>query len=253
VTTLDAGEPAKNAAITITDCQGKVVWTGTTDVSGIARIQQSLPVDALPRCSYQLDYRDYSQMGALHFLSQGLFITARTENDMSFVHSSWDQGIEAWRFQLVGESSLDPVLGHTIFDRSLLRAGETVHMKHILRQHTTRGFAPVPQDQMPALVSIQHYGSEQKYEFPLKWDANGVAETHWAIPKDAKLGNYNVLLVEKKQSKKAKRLTYVDREGEEHFEDQEYETARRWVSGNFRVEEFRIPLTKGTLQPPAAP
>jgi len=188
-------------------------------------------------------------MGALRELSQGLFITARIENDMSFVHSGWDEGIEPWRFQLVRESYLDPVIGHTIFDRSLLRAGETVHMKHILRQHTTQGFAPVPQDQMPTLVSIQHYGSEQKYEFPLKWDANGVAETRWSIPKDAKLGNYDVLFVEKRQSKKIKRLTYVDREGEEHFEDQNYETARKWNSGNFRVEEFRIPLTKGTVQP----
>jgi hypothetical protein len=106
---------------------------------------------------------------------------------------------------------------------------------------------------MPTLVSIQHYGSEQKYEFPLKWDANGVAETRWSIPKDAKLGNYDVLFVEKRQSKKIKRLTYVDREGEEHFEDQNYETARKWNSGNFRVEEFRIPLTKGTVQPPATP
>ncbi len=253
VTTLDTGEPVRNAAVTIMDCQEKVLWTGTTDVSGIARIQQPLPVDPLTRCPYQLDYRDYPQMGALRSLSQGLFITARSENDMSFVHSSWDEGIEPWRFQLVSESSLDPIIGHTIFDRSLLRAGETVHMKHILRQHTTKGFAPVPQEQMPGLVSIRHYGSEQKYEFPLKWDANGVAETHWSIPKDAKLGNYEVLFVEKRQRKKIKRLTYIDREGEEHFEDQDYETARQWNSGNFRVEEFRIPLTKGTIQPPATP
>ncbi len=253
VTTLDTGEPVKNAAVTIMDCQEKVLWTGTTDVSGIARIQQSLPIDALTRCPYKLDYRDYPQMGALHSLSQGLFITARTEDDMSFVHSSWDDGIEPWRFQLVRESHLDPIIGHTVFDRSLLRAGETVHMKHILRQHTTKGFAPVPQDQMPSLVSIQHYGSEQKYEFPLKWDANGVAETNWSIPKDAKLGNYDFFFVEKRHSKKLKRLIYVDREGEEHFEDQDHETSRKWNSGSFRVEEFRIPLTKGTIQPPTTP
>jgi uncharacterized protein YfaS (alpha-2-macroglobulin family) len=253
VTTLDTGEPVKNAAIAIMDCQGKVLWTGTTDVSGIARIQQPFPVDALTRCPYKLDYRDYPQMGALRFLSQGLFITARTGNDMSFVHSSWDEGIEPWRFQLARESYLDPVIGHTIFDRSLLRAGETIHMKHILRQHTTQGFASVPQDQMPSLVSIQHYGSEQRYEFPLKWDANGIAETNWSIPKDAKLGNYDVLFVEKRHTKKIKRLIYVDREGGEHFEDQNYETSRKWNSGSFRVEEFRIPLTKGTLQPPATP
>jgi uncharacterized protein YfaS (alpha-2-macroglobulin family) len=253
VTTLDTGKPVKNAAVAIKDCQEKVLWTGTTDVNGIARIQQPLPIDSLTRCPYKLDYSNYSQMGVLRSLSGGLFITARIENDMAFVHSSWDEGIEPWRFQLVRESYLDPVIGHTIFDRSLLRAGETIHMKHILRQHTTRGFAPVPHDQRPILVSIQHYGSEQKYEFPLKWDANGVAETIWSIPKDAKLGNYVVFFIEKKHSKKLKRLVYVDREREEHFEDQNYEISRKWNSGSFRVEEFRIPLTKGTIQPPATP
>jgi uncharacterized protein YfaS (alpha-2-macroglobulin family) len=253
VTTLDTGEPVKNATVTIKDCQEKVLWTGMTDVSGIARIRQPIPIDSLSRCPYKLDYRDYSQMGALNSLSGGLFITARTEDDMSFVHSNWDEGIEPWRFQLITESYLDPVIGHTIFDRSLLRAGETVHMKHVLRQHTTGGFAPVPQDRRPTLVSIQHYGSGQKYEFPLKWDASGVAETIWSIPKDAKLGNYDVLFVEKRHSKKLKRLIFVDREGEEHFEDQDYEISRKWNSGSFRVEEFRIPLTRGTIQPPATP
>ena len=34
---------------------------------------------------------------------------------------------------------------------------------------------------------------------------------------------------------------------------QENETSRSWTSGTFRVEEFRIPLTKGTIQPPVTP
>ena len=253
VTTLDTGEPVRDATVTVKDCQEKILWTGKTDFSGIARIQQPLSLENLPNCPYKIDEidgYDHAQMGALQSLWEGLFITARTGDDMSFVHSSWNDGIESWRFQLPGESYLDPIMGHTIFDRSLLRAGETVHMKHILRQHATKGFSPVPQDQIPYLVSIQHYGSGQKYEFPLKWDANGAAETIWSIPKDAKLGYYDVLLLEKPHKKQNK---YFDRiEGKMEISE-EHEDSRSWNSGSFRVEEFRIPLTKGTIQPPSTP
>ena len=96
----------------------------------------------------------------------------------------------------------------------------------------------VPQNQMPRVVSIEHVGSEEKYEFPLKWDANGIAETTWTIPKEAKLGNYAVILHEQSDKKEKKAR---DRE------------AREWTSGTFRVEEFRIPLLKGVIQPPADP
>jgi alpha-2-macroglobulin len=246
VTTLNTGEPVKDATVTVKDCQEKVLWTGRTDFSGIARIGEPLP-KSLPGCNLETDIHDDSQMRALRSLDGGLFITARTQDDMSFVHSSWDEGIEPWRFQLFGENDSDPIIAHSIFDRTLLRAGETVHMKHILRQHTMRGFSLVSQAQMPDLVSIQHYGSGQKYEFPLKWDKNGVAETTWSIPREAKIGNYVVFLIEKQHAKKGQQLTDVEERNEEYLE------ARSWASGRFRVEEFRIPLTRGTIQPPREP
>ena len=41
---------------------------------------------------------------------------------------------------------------------------------------------------------IEHAGSEQKYEVPLKWDAKDSAESDWEVPKDAKTGVYRVLV-----------------------------------------------------------
>ncbi len=243
VTTLDSAEPVKDAMVTVRDCQERVLWKGKTDASGIGRIEIALPSPSdLPECSYKVDHYDYPQMRALHSLWGGLFVTAETSEDMTFVHSSWDEGIEPWRFQLPDETYLDPILGHTLFDRTLLRAGETVHMKHVLRQHGTKGFSMVPQAQWPGSVSIEHLGSGQKYEFPLKWDGKGVAETTWTIPKEAKLGRYAVILreVPENKEKKEKKTTRV-------------RESRGWTSGTFRVEEFRIPLLKGILQPPTGP
>jgi len=240
VTALDTGDPVKEAIVTIKDCQEKIRWQGKTDANGIARIEGTLPsTGELPHCKYKVDHYDYPQMGALESLGGGLFITAQTSEDMAFVHSSWDHGIESWRFNLPEEAYSGPYIAHTIFDRALLRAGETVHMKHLFRQHTIKGFSLAPKTQMPHFVSIEHYGSGQKYQFPLKWDGMGMAETTWGIPREAKLGFYEVKLMEKSDKEQIKAT---------HRKE-----PREWISGRFRMEEFRVPILKGVIQPPTEP
>ncbi|MCX5905902.1 MAG: MG2 domain-containing protein, partial [Deltaproteobacteria bacterium] len=189
VTSMDQGEPVPGAAVTIRDCRENILWTGTTNADGLARIAAALPSgNELSRCEYTTEEYDSAQMGALRSLDHGLFITAQTSDDLAFVHSSWDQGIEPWRFQLPGEGYRGPIVAHTIFDRTLLRAGEAVHMKHILRQKTLKGFSVPAPNRRPDSIAITHYGSDLKYEFPLNWDGRGVAETTWKIPREAKLG-----------------------------------------------------------------
>ncbi len=226
VTTLDKGQPVNGASVIIRDCRDKIVWRGKTNASGIASIGQKLPGEnELPYCQFKEDedheYR-YDESYQLSGIQGGLFITAQSGDDMTFVHSSWDQGIEPWRFQLNQESYTAPAIAHTIFDRTLLRAGDTVHMKHILREHSASGFRTMAQAKWPARATITHSGTGQKYEFPLKWDARGVAETTWAIPREARLGHYSVDL-------------------------------KDFSSGGFRVEEYRIPLMRGVIQPPSVP
>jgi hypothetical protein len=117
-------------------------------------------------------------------------------------------------------------------------------MKHVLRRHTTKGFSVAPSSKMPNRVFVKHSGSEEKYEFPITWDRGGVAETTWNIPKEAKLGSYEVILTKALDQKKGA-VPGNAAEGQERQPS--------WTSGRFRVEEFRIPLTKGILQPPAGP
>jgi alpha-2-macroglobulin len=210
VTTLDKAKPAENAAVNIMDCEGTVRWEGKTDQNGIARTGELPDAETLPRCSYDQ-------------LSGGLLITAQLGEDIAFVHSSWNEGIEPWRFQLPIEWAYIPTSVHTVFDRTLFRAGETVHMKHILRREVTSGFALEPGSKNPQTVVIEHLGSRQKYEFPLKWDAAGSAETTWTIPKEARLGEYEV----------------------------SFQGERQLYSGSFRVEEFRTPLMRATIRSPS--
>jgi len=240
VTTLEKAEPVSGAHVTIQNCQGAVVWTGETDAQGIARVANLPAQDALPRCDAAYDpaeeterddYDDSGQTRSLNALDEGLLITAQTTDDLSFVHSGWNRGIEPWRFQLPSESYQGPTLVHTIFDRPLFRAGETVHMKHILRQRSLDGFSFAPDADRPTALSIQHLGSNEKYDLPLEWDAAGSAEDTWQIPKEAKLGTYQ--------------LTF-SRQSAQPWRTQ-------WTSGSFRVEEFRVPLMKGIVHLPAEP
>ncbi len=246
VTMLDKAGPVKDADISIRDCNGKEIWKGKTDSKGIAAVKKHLPSESeLPQCSGNINHSEAAS--ALQGIDSGLFVFAKTENDMTFVHSNWDEGIEHWRFNLPASDYRGPIKAHSIFDRSLLRAGETVHMKHVIRKHVMSGFSQV--DELPKAVLIQHDGSSQRYEFPLKWDSQGIAETEWEIPRDANLGVYEVYFLKKLSEKKHEKNAvggYEAGDESNYFPD-------GWVSGSFRVEEFRVPLMKAIIQLPKEP
>ncbi|QWR76170.1 alpha-2-macroglobulin family protein [Candidatus Magnetomonas plexicatena] len=223
VTTLDTAEPVKDADVTLRDCNGKIIWQGKTDESGVARINKEISSDKLPYSNLKLNYTENTQ--SLNGIGGGLFVFAKKGSDLTFIHSSWDEGIEPWRFNLFSNdySQSGKITIHTIFDRTLFRAGEIVHFKHVARKRTGLGFALVKTEELPTQMTITHRGSEQSYTIPIKWNSIGHSEGLWQIPRDAKLGNYESLL-----SKSSGKSTDV-------------------LTGTFKVEEFRVPLMRGQL------
>lgn len=214
VTTLDRAQPVANADVAVNDCRGDVLWSGRTDAQGVARIPRGFEVT-------------YDKCVSEH----GLFITARSParadggRDLSFVFSGWSQGIESWRFNHPTASGpLDDsnaVRAHTVFDRTLLRVGETVSMKHWLRHETERGLATFKADQQPDEVDITHVATGEVVTLPY------ARAMRWAIPKAAKQGFYDVTLKRK--------------------------GGAQWSSGQFRVEAFKVPLVDARLSAPAGP
>ncbi|MGH7915592.1 MAG: MG2 domain-containing protein, partial [Candidatus Binataceae bacterium] len=237
VTALENARPVAGATVAIADCHGLRLWAGTTDRHGLALVPKIGAVGNPPKCEdVAATKHDFytTQTEALRDLGSGLLVTARLGDDFSFVHSSWRYGIEPWRFHLPQQWSPSNLAAHTVLDRPLLRAGETVHMKHFLRAKTVAGFAMVPGGERPAAVTISAVGGDQHYDFPLKWTATGTAETTWTIPRSARLGQYSVTMQLKPDSS-SRESTYPN----------EIETA------NFRVEEFRLPLMKAAIRMPA--
>ncbi len=220
VTALDTGMPVAKAQVSVQDCDAKEHWKGVTDARGIARISKELPERRqLPGC-----FNDYDRQ---------YMVFARHAADVSFVLSDWNEGISRWRFNLPQPGYDGPYIATTVFDRTLVRAGESVHMKHFYRQHVRAGFRLVPWDALPARIVIEHAGSEQKYEVPVKWDAKDSAESTWDVPKEAKTGTYRVIVEDNLGATEGGK--------------------RRRVAGSFRVEEFRIPLMRAAIDPPVQP
>ena len=230
VTTLDKAQPVRGAQVTVFDCNGRALWKGATDAQGMAR-PTGLPTrDGAPQCP--ITYAEGNETRG--YLGGGLFITAQTSDDLSFVHSSWEQGIEPWRFNVPTYDSRGPRNVQTVLDRPLFRAGETVSMKHVIRREELRGFTIPAAAERPGKLKIRHQGSNEEYELPLTWDAAGISESTWSIPKGAKLGRYEIEME-------------VAGGGPPPGQTQPM------ISGGFRVEEFRVPLMRATLMPPAEP
>ena len=216
VTTLDAAAPVAGAAVAVRDCSGGALWQGTTGADGLACIPRgAIPEPHLaPTCNDRW--------------ARSVFVSARIPHDMTFVRSTWSRGIAASDFNLPQERFQGPQIAHTVFARTLLRAGEMVHMKHFFRQHTMAGVSVPDESHLPDHLIITHQGSGQRYELPLRFGPAGVAESEWQVPKEAKPGVYEVAY-----TGKPKDVIHA--------------------AGSFRVEAFRVPTMKAVIQPPKEP
>ncbi len=225
VTSLDSGSPVAGAKVALHDCAGKQVWQGSSDKDGLVRYSANLKtLVKLDGCNKKDAWGSYRG---------GFFVSATKGGDFTFTHTSWNNGLEAYRFGSLPNRSPsweeNKNLAHTVFARTLVRAGDTVHMKHILRRPNSSGFGLVNPKELPSQVWIEHAGSGLKFTFPIQWDSLAqVAETTYELPKEAKLGYYSVSLV---------------KNGGKDWSDVQ-------ASGSFRVDEFKIPLMKGVISLP---
>ena len=76
--------------------------------------------------------------GCLNKWDRQYYVTAYKDGDFCFVLSNWGEGISTWRFNLYQNHWQGPYIAHAVLDRSLLRAGETVAMKLIVRKKSRR-------------------------------------------------------------------------------------------------------------------
>lgn len=211
VTALDTGKPVAGADVRVTDsCTGELLARGRTDAGGRLLVKTALPqAETWGGCDEPQD-------------PHPLMVSARQGGDFSFTLTDWGEGIRPYDFDLpYGWQQAGDIL-HTVFDRTLVRAGETINMKHVLRRPVATGFAQAGARR--GTLKLIHRGSDTQFELPITIDAGGIGETRWTAPKGAPAGDYGLA---------------VETNLETIFSDQ-----------SFRVDEYRLPTMRATVSGP---
>jgi len=214
VTALDTGKPVANAEVQVTDsCTGMLLARGITDRSGGLGVPPGLPQPETYGSCAEGEGGD----GGSH----PLMVSARAGGDFSFVLTGWGEGIRPFDFDLpYGYSAPDDVI-HTVFDRALVRQGEAVNMKHLVRRPVGAGFR-VPPD-LTGTLTLSHSGSGTEFTLPLSI-RSGAGETRWQVPAGAPMGDY------------ALRITA----GEKTI----------YTGQSVRVDEYRLPTMRASVTGP---
>jgi uncharacterized protein YfaS (alpha-2-macroglobulin family) len=211
VTALDSGKVVAGADVRITDsCTGALLARGATDASGRLAVRQGVPEPE----TYGSCEGDSSP--------HPLMVSARKADDFSFTLTKWGDGISPYNFDLEYGWEKRGELVHTVFDRALVRQGETIHMKHIVRQPIGQGFAMTPA--FTGTLRISHRGSDTKFDLPMSVDANGIGENEWTAPQGAPMGEYDLQVV------------VADR--------------TIFTGQSFKVDEYKLPTMKASVAGP---
>jgi alpha-2-macroglobulin len=180
VTSLDDAAPVAGADVRISNsCNGKLIASGKTDASGLLKVNGILPEPNLGGGCGEDD-------------EPPLMVSARANGDMSFTLSNWNEGISPYDFEMSFGSNEDSDIVHTVFDRELVRVGETVHFKQVMRHPVGSGFA-YPKGLTGKLV-FKHEGTDTEFSQPVTINAAGTSEGEWAVPQGAPLGDYDLTI-----------------------------------------------------------
>lgn len=200
VTRLADATPAEGAEVAVRDRDNRVLWRGRTDANGLARTPAGVAGDRIA------------------------VVTARLGEDLAYAGAQWYEGHRGWDFNLpVDFADRPPVAGLVWPDRGVVRPGERLHVKAVVRRQEELGLQ-LPTETSLSLVVLDPEGNcvHAADVAPDRW---GAVETEVAIPEGAALGQWQVVVGPR-----------FDRESRAWAGDDTWT-----VSGGFRVAEFRRP------------
>lgn len=199
VTRLREAAPAAGVDVAVRDSENQVLWRGKTDADGLV----STPADVS--------------------LGNAFLVTARDGDDLAYARTQWWEGHRGWEFNLPVDYNPDPpVLAAVWSDRGVVRPGESLHLKGVLRRQRDRRLEHTGLREVTFVVRDSR-GDDVVVE-TASLDPWGAAEIQMRVPPAASLGRWDILL------------------------GAEYDSERRSfsgesmdASGSFRVAEFRRP------------
>ena len=208
VTDLETAQPVEGAAVTVRDAANRVLWQGETDGEGRATtpgwgalgLQQPDP-----------------------WSSPTQYVTVEKDGDLAFTSSQYNDGLEPHRFDVQYDWNPEPrtFAGSVFTDRGLYKAGETVHLKAILRQKTDSDWTSVTDS-----VQVQVQSPRDQVVFEGHFEPSDLGTFHfdWDAPETADQGVYSVRIGLASDTTFAERASYEQGD---------------LAQGSFRVDAFR--------------
>lgn len=212
VTELQSGNPAAEVMIEIRDDSNRVFWRGKTNDQGLAETPgwKALGIKSKSR---------WSQPQQWIFASKG--------EDFAFISSKWDTGLSPYRFNIPFDWNPQPVeiQGYIFTDRGLYRAGETVHIKGIIREREKGEWRTHRIEQVECEVSDPFNKSLHKQKVVL--DTFGSFDQDIETTPEAALGSYQIKVTIPSKSRDEKASTLFSSFRVEAFKPAEFEVYLR--------------------------
>ena len=197
VTGFDDGKPVAGADVAVYDCNDVLLWRGKSAADGTASVALN------GNCSNPV-------YGNGHSNHSNHSVVVRQGDDLAVLP------FQSYRNPRQGAGT---VVGHTLLDRTLLKAGETLHLENHVREQIATGFKHVPVHK--GVLEIRFNFNEVVHKGDIQWNEHGAAHATWRIPANAKLGRYVARITDS-----ASGATY---------------------DAQFQVEEFRAPVFDAKL------
>ena len=217
VTNLKDATPISAAQVEIRNDSNVVLWRGSTNAKGTVTTPGCGKLGLTSNESsgeYEEEGWDYGGR------QPRLWVIVKKDGDVAFTSSQWNEGIEPWAFNINYDwnPKFESLEGELFTDRGLYKAGETVHLKGILRTRR-EGNWRIPKD-LPLRLTIKNSRNEDILVTGPKLSQFGSFVDSVTLKPTAPLG-YNNATVQIKKTVKGK---------------ERWETI---ASESFRVEAFR--------------
>ncbi len=120
ITHLKDASPVGEASVELRSDSNEVVWKGTTDAKGLAKGP---------------GWESVGLRSDDEWRQPRLWVIVKSDDDVAFSSSDWQQGIEPWQFGIAQDwnPKLEPMQASLMTDRGLYKAGEQVEIKGVVR------------------------------------------------------------------------------------------------------------------------
>ncbi len=205
VTSLRSAAPVAGAKIEIRDDHNRSLWSGVTDKDGMVETP---------------GWHELGIPSASEWEKPRQWVFASKDGDLAYTASDWGTGIYPYRFGIDYDWNPEPTVmtGSLFTERGLYRAGETVHVKGILRERKYDRWA-VPHGKEITL-NVRDARGDQILQQKVTVSEFGSFSLDLPLQETAPLGYYSI-------SAETLRVST------------DPQSAVSFLYGNFRVEAFR--------------